>query len=89
LLRQAERVTTRRQTLDMATGELLTEMDFEPKPGLHIAISVVDAIRSAQSPIHVHYVAYQQPCSAANGAQLEAARGACRELRCASNWPSA
>jgi trehalose/maltose hydrolase-like predicted phosphorylase len=40
-LKQPERVTTRRQTLDMATGELLTEMDFEPKPGMHIAISVV------------------------------------------------
>ena len=41
MLQQAERVTTRRQALDMATGELLTEMDFEPKPGLHIAISVL------------------------------------------------
>jgi trehalose/maltose hydrolase-like predicted phosphorylase len=40
-LKQPERVTTRRQTLDMATGELLTEMDFEPKPGMRIAISVL------------------------------------------------
>ena len=37
----AERVTTQRPTLDMATGELLTEIDFEPKPGLEITISVL------------------------------------------------
>ena len=50
LLRQADRVTTRRQTLDMATGELITEMDFEPRPGLHIAISVLQfASRSTPS----------------------------------------
>ena len=41
LLKMAERVVTRRQSLDMATGELSTEMDFEPKPGLRIAISVL------------------------------------------------
>jgi trehalose/maltose hydrolase-like predicted phosphorylase len=36
-----ERVTPRRQTLDMGTGELLTEMDFEPRSGARVAISVV------------------------------------------------
>ena len=50
LLKQAERVTTRRQTMDMATGELLTEMDFEPTLGLHITISVLQfACRSTPS----------------------------------------
>ncbi|MFN7994748.1 MAG: hypothetical protein U0Q18_14165 [Bryobacteraceae bacterium] len=34
-------VTTRRQSLDMSTGELVTEMVFEPRPGLSIAISVL------------------------------------------------
>ena len=37
----ADRVAPRRQTLDMATGELLTEMDFEPEPGVRIAVSVL------------------------------------------------
>ncbi|HVN04114.1 MAG TPA: hypothetical protein VMT86_06830 [Bryobacteraceae bacterium] len=41
LLEHSERLTPRRQSLDMATGELLTEMDFEPKPGLRVAISVL------------------------------------------------
>jgi trehalose/maltose hydrolase-like predicted phosphorylase len=41
LLGHAERVTPRRQALDMAAGELLTELDFEPQPGVRIAISVV------------------------------------------------
>ncbi len=41
MLQQPEHVTMRRQTLDMATGELFTELDFEPKPGLHVAISVL------------------------------------------------
>ena len=41
LLAHTDRVIPRRQTLDMATGELLTEMDFEPRPGLGIGISVL------------------------------------------------
>jgi trehalose/maltose hydrolase-like predicted phosphorylase len=50
MLQEPERVTTRRQMLDMATGELITEMDFEPRPGLHIAISVLQfACRSTPS----------------------------------------
>src|SRR5947209_11277554 len=41
LLAHPERVTTRIQTLDMHTGELTTQMDFEPRSGVHVAISVV------------------------------------------------
>jgi trehalose/maltose hydrolase-like predicted phosphorylase len=41
LLANADRVTPRNQTLDMHTGELTTEMDFEPRPGVRIAMSVL------------------------------------------------
>jgi len=41
LLQHKERVTTRRQTLDMASGELVTELTFEPNPGVHITVSVL------------------------------------------------
>ncbi len=41
LLAHPERVTTRRQMLDMRTGELTTEIDFEPYSGVRVAISVL------------------------------------------------
>lgn len=40
----AENVTIRRQSLDMSTGELLTEMEFRPKPAVNIAISVLQLV---------------------------------------------
>jgi len=41
LLANADRVIPRNQTLDMHTGELTTQMDFEPSSGVRVAISVL------------------------------------------------
>ena len=46
----AARLTTRSQALDMSTGELVTDMQYEPRQGLRIAISVLQfASRSTPS----------------------------------------